>query len=82
MVKVPIRGKTPVKSPGNGNKKGVRIPKGGLVQPEQPLSQNPVQKEKGILQRMWESIIDDIHGRERKDMVDQEEILNDWKGQF
>ena len=75
MVRVKIRGRTPVKSPGNGHKKGARIP-------QEPVSKPIVQKEKGILQRMWESIIDDIHGRERKDMVDQEEILNDWKGQF
>ena len=74
MVRVKIRGRTPVKSPGNGHKKGARIP-------QEPVPK-PVQKEKGILQRMWESIIDDICGRERKDMTDQEEILHDWKGQF
>ena len=81
MVRVKIRNKTPATSPGNGSKKGARIPRGGSVQPDQPIVRQ-VQKEKGILQRMLEIISDEIHGRDREIMLESEESWNDWKGQF
>ena len=75
MVRVKIRGRTPVKSPGNGHKKGARIP-------QEPVPKPIVQKEKGIIQRMLEIISDEIHGRDREIMLESEESWNDWKGQF
>ena len=75
MVRIKKRGWTPAKSPGNGHKKGARIP-------QQPAPKPIVQKEKGILQRMLEIISDDIHGRDRKIEMESEESWNDWKGQF
>ena len=74
MVKIKIKGKTTVKVPTNGSRKGAKIPQ------DQPKI--ITQKEKGILHRMFEIISDDIHGRERKPMTELEESWNDWKGQL
>ena len=75
MVRIKIKGKTPVRSPTNGSRKGAKV-----QQPEP--APKPIQKEKGILQRMLEIISDDIHGKERKVMEDTEESWIDWKGQL
>lgn len=73
MVRVKVRTRSMV--PSNGNKKGAQQPEGQIAKPVP-------EKEKGILQRMLEIISDDIHGKDRKIMLESDESWNDWKGQL
>lgn len=78
MVRIIKPGKTPARVPSNGSKRGAKQP---VPQDHIELKKQP-EKEKGILSLMLELINDDLHGRNKKLMVDQEEVLNDWKGKL